>query len=203
MLYPEARYFTPNGTCKNSICWNGPWNMSALAEGSLAVLELAVWLWGSCVVSCTPWAERGERDAAMAVWQQGCGSRSLHHLSESPRGKQGGWRERERERERDPIITWSPYCWMSVWWRDCKSPLLNVTKGAIRIQLWLLLWRVKTRMASKLLDRCASSWCKRKVKRFQVHGSFTVGKKTKNKTCMCLYVFRFWIIIWACLKISL
>lgn len=154
MLYPQARYFTPNGTCKNSICWNGPWNMSALAEGSLAVLELAVWLWGSCVVSCTPWAER-ERDAAMAVWQQGCGSRSLYHFSESPRG---GRRGAEREKK-DSSITWSPCCWMSVWWRDCKSPLLqNVTKGAICIQLQHLLLWMKIIMVSKLLDRCVTSW---------------------------------------------
>lgn len=43
MLYPQARYFTPNGTFKNSICRNGPWNMSAVAEGSLTVPELAAW----------------------------------------------------------------------------------------------------------------------------------------------------------------
>lgn len=32
--------------------------MSALAEGSLEALKLALWLWGSCVVSATPWVEK-------------------------------------------------------------------------------------------------------------------------------------------------
>lgn len=103
MLYPQARYFTPNGTCKNSICWNGPWNMSALAEGSLAVLELAVWLWGSCVVSCTPWAERGRE---MLLWQSD--SRAVAaaactislRAQEGKKGGGGGGRE-ERKKERE------------------------------------------------------------------------------------------------------
>ena len=153
MLYPQARYFTPNGTCKNSICWNGSWNMSALAEGSLAVLELAAWVWGSCVVSCTLWAER-ERDAAMAVWQQGCGSCSLHHFSKSPRGgRRGGRYEKKRcYHNMEPVL-------LSVRWGDCKSPLLlNVTKGVICIQLQHFLLGMKMIMVSKLLDRCVTSW---------------------------------------------
>lgn len=101
MLYPQARYFTPNGTCKKSICWNGLWNMSAVAEGSLAVRELAVWLWGSCVVSRSPWAET-ERDAAMALWQQGCGSRRRRRLPESPRGEEG--KKTRRYRNTEPIL---------------------------------------------------------------------------------------------------
>lgn len=95
MLYPEARYFTPNGTCKNSICWNGLWNMSALAEGSRARAVFLAQRITCCQLHPMGW--KRERDAAVAVWQQGCGSRSLYHLSESPRERRRG-AEREKER---------------------------------------------------------------------------------------------------------
>lgn len=74
--------------------------MSALAEGSLAVLELAVWLRGSCVVSCTPWAERGRE---MLLWQSDSRAVAAAACTISLRaqeGKQGGWRGKKRERER-------------------------------------------------------------------------------------------------------
>lgn len=75
---PEAKQFSPMvGTCtkKNPILWNGPWNMSAVAEGVLAVLELVVWAWESCVVRCTPWVPLG-MEGVVAGCQRSCGSQS-------------------------------------------------------------------------------------------------------------------------------
>lgn len=156
MLYPEARYFTPNGTCKNSICWNGPWNMSALAEGSLAVHELAVWLRRSRAASGTPWAVRGER--AMLLWQSDSRDVAAAACTDSLRAQEREEEEAERGETRDPIIRKSPCCWMSVWWRDCKLPLpLNVTKGAICIHRQHLLPWIKMIMVSRLVDRCVTS----------------------------------------------
>lgn len=122
MLYPQARYFTPNGTCKNSICWNGPWNMSALAEGSLTELRLAVWLWGSCAVSCTPWL----REAEMLLWQsdsRAVAAAASTNSSRAPERKKGFG-----EGKKSPIIICRTCSWTSEWCRDCKSSILNVTE---------------------------------------------------------------------------
>lgn len=60
---------------KNPILWNGPWNMSAVAEGALAVPELVVWARESCVVRCTPWIPLG-MEGVVAGCQRSCGSQS-------------------------------------------------------------------------------------------------------------------------------
>lgn len=119
--YPEAKQFTPMvGTCvtkkkKKSISWNRPWNMSAVAEGALAVLRLVVWAWKWCVVRCTPWVVWG----GLHPDSRAVAARA--HLS-AP-GK---------ERRSDPLMTSGPCCQRAA---DCKWPPLNVTKGAICIQL--------------------------------------------------------------------
>lgn len=72
--------------------------MSVLAEGSLAVRELAVWLLGSCVVSCTPWAERGRE---MLLWQSDSRAVAAAACTISLRTQEGegGGAERGKKKE--------------------------------------------------------------------------------------------------------
>lgn len=72
--------------------------MSVLAEGSLAVRELAVWLLGSCVVSCTPWAERGRE---MLLWQSDSRAVAAAACTISLRTQEGegGGTERGKKKE--------------------------------------------------------------------------------------------------------
>lgn len=129
--YPETKQFTPTvatwkkekkkkeKVSKNSISWNGPWNMSAVAEGALAALSLVVWASERCVVRCTPWVAcvgggggRNPDSKALA---------GMARLSAPGKG-----------RKTDPLIASGLCCHRAA---DCKWPLLNVTKGAICIQL--------------------------------------------------------------------
>lgn len=159
VFYPKRYLF------KNSICWNGPWNMSAVAEGSLAVLELAVWLWGSCAVSCTPWAERGRE---VLLWQSDSRAMAAAACTISLRtqeGEEGGQRKKERER----------------FYHNMEPMLLNVSVvGRLQITsssechkrchmhtaatLSVLDEKV---MVSKHMDRCFTGWSDAREKQSQ------------------------------------
>lgn len=133
--------------------------MSALAEGSLEALKLALWLWGSCVVSATPWVEkeRGrerERETEMLLWLSGSEVVAAKACSSGAEG--------------DSIISETNVVECQFGWGDWNLLfILNVTKCAICIQLQHLLTWIKI-MAGKLLHmlvtRCLLLWCQRKAK---------------------------------------
>lgn len=156
--------------------------MSALAEGSLEALKLALWLWGSCVVSATPWVEkeRGrerERETEMLLWLSGSKVVAAKACSSGAEG--------------DSIISETNVVECQFGWGDCNLLfILNVTKCAICIQLQHLLTWIKI-MAGKLLHmlvtRCLLLWCQRKAKPIALSVSFT------GQHCLCT----------VCIKMSL
>lgn len=163
---------------------NTSWRLSCRARvGCLAVRIM-------CCQLCPMGWER-ERDTAMAVWQQGCGSRSLcvPSLSEPKRGRRKEGTRRGEKEWRDPIITWSPRCWMSVRWRDCKSPLLNVTGGGAQTAAVFALL-AENKVVSKLLDRCSPPDAGVKS-----GGSQSEGNIWKEKMCIAC---NFGIVVWVC-----
>lgn len=158
--------------------------MSALAEGSLEALKLALWLWGSCVVSATPWVEK-ERGRERE-WETEMLSSCLAARLLQPKPVVVG--------QRGILYQWNQCCWMSIWLRRLESPFYSeVTKCAICIQLQHLLTWIKI-MAGKLLHmlvtRCLLLWCQRKAKPIALSVSFT------GQHCLCTYTS-------VCIKMSL
>lgn len=122
MLYPPARYFTPNGTCKNSICWNRPWNMSALAEGSSCCAQADCLALRMVCCQMYPMGCRGK--AVLLLWHSDsrAGAAAACVVSGSPREEEWG-----RERERARGAKGGSY-------HNMESLLLNV-RVAVRVQI--------------------------------------------------------------------
>lgn len=89
--------------------------MSALAEGSLEALKLALWLWGSCVVSATPWVEK-ERGRERE-WETEMLSSCLAARLLQPKPVVVG--------QRGILYQWNQCCWMSIWLRRLESPFYS------------------------------------------------------------------------------
>lgn len=159
--------------------------MSALAEGSLEALKLALWLWGSCVVSATPWVERerggeSERETEMLLWLSGSKVVAARACSSGAEG----------EREGDSIISETNVVECQFGWGDCNLLfILNVRKCAICIQLQHLLTWIKI-MAGKLLHVChqvfTSLMSEESKANRSVHVSFTGQNCLYTYTSVCI-----------------